>query len=70
MTYNQQIFIQYAAQMLRRSSNIVACGTVGSGMNRKQVIAATKEAIKQSGVKVKSAELLKTGVLFTVGEAA
>ena len=70
MTYNQQLFIQHAAHMLRLTTNTARCGTVGSSMNRKQVIAAAKEAVKQSGVKVKSAKLLKNAVLFTVEEAA
>ncbi len=70
MTYNQQMFIQWAAQMIRLTSNTAICGTIGSGMSRKQVITATKEAVKQSGVKVKSAKLIKNAVLFTVEEAA
>ena len=70
MTQNQQIFIQYAAQMIRLTRSTATCGTIGSGMSRKQVIAAAKEAVKQSGVKVKSAKLLKNAVMFTVEETA
>ena len=56
--------------MIRLTSNTAICGTIGSGMSRKQVITATKEAVKQSGVKVKSAKLIKNAVLFTVEKAA
>lgn len=69
MTKNQQIFIQHAAQMMRLCSEVVVVGTLGSNMTRKQVIAAAKEAVKQSGRKVKSAKILKDAVHFEMQEA-